>query len=137
MTDTESHRLLKAFIDRVKNLEDEIAELRSDQADVVKEAREAGFDGAKIREVVRWLRKVEKHGREAMDEAEALFELYRMAVDQRSDDFDAMMGDARDRALLKIFAPDDQISPKLNARAQRAKVATALAKAAAMARGAL
>lgn len=137
MSGDHSQTLLKAFIDRVKRLEDERAELGADITDVVKEARGAGFDGTKIREVVRWLRKCEKNGREAMDEAEALFDLYRMAIDGKAESFDSMMDEARDRALLKIFAPDDQIAPKLNVRAQRAKVATALAKAAAMARGAL
>lgn len=137
MTDTESHRLLKAFIDRVKALEDEIADLRADQADVVKEAREAGFEGDKIRAVVRWLRRIEKLGRETVNEEEAVIELYRQAAEPGGTDFDAMMEDARDRALLKIFAPDDQISPKLNARAKKAKTAAALARAAAMARGGL
>jgi uncharacterized protein (UPF0335 family) len=131
---SESPELLKAFVDRVKRLEDERADLAADAAEVVKEARGAGFDGTKIREVVRWLRKVEKHGREAVDEAEALFDLYRSFAEPGTASFDDMMEEARDKALLRVFAPDDQIAPKLTRRRQAMQSAAALAKAAARAR---
>lgn len=133
--ESHSHTLLKGHIDAVKRMEDEIAEIREDIAERLKEARGQGFDGTKIREVVRWLRRVEKHGRAAMDDAEALFDLYRSVVDGKVDNFDAMMNDARDRALLKQFAPDDQITPKLSKRTAAAQTAAAMARAAKMARG--
>lgn len=131
---SESPELLKAFVDRVKRLEDERAELAEDVSGVVKEARDAGFDGTKIREVVRWLRKVEKHGREKVDEAEALFDLYRSFADPGAAKFEDMMEEARDKALLKVFAPDDQITAKLTRRRQAMQSAAALAAAAARAR---
>jgi len=133
--DGQSQQLLKGFVERILRIRDEIRELQQDVASERKEAKLRGFDATKIMEVVRWLEKVDKHGRAAMDEAEALFDLYRSAVDGRAAGFDAMMDDARDRALLKIFAPDDQITPKLNKRVQAARNAAVLARAAKMARG--
>lgn len=124
----ESKTLLVGFINRLKTLADEIADIQADCADVRKEAKNAGFDAVKIGEVVRWLRKVDKHGRTAMDDAEAVFDLYRQAVDARSTSFDDMMTEARDKALLKIFAPQDQVEPKLNARTKRMRDALAVAR---------
>jgi uncharacterized protein (UPF0335 family) len=129
----QSKTLLLGFVNRVKALADEIADLQADTSDVVKEAKAAGFDGTKIREVVAWLRKVDRHGRDKMDEAEAIFDLYRQ-VEGRAQRFDEMMDDARDRALLKIFAPDDQVTPKLNQRTKKAREAATLARAAKHAR---
>lgn len=131
---SESPELLKAFVDRVKRLEDERAELAEDVAGVVKEAKLAGFDGTLVRRVVAWLRKVEKHGREKVDEAEALFDLYRSFADPGAAKIEDMMEEARDKALLKVFAPDDQITAKLTRRRQAMQSAAALAAAAARAR---
>lgn len=135
MTSDHSATLLKGFVTRVLRLRESIAELQADVRDVRKEAKLAGFDAVKLLEVVRWLEKVEKHGRPAMEEAEALFDLYRTAVDGKAASFDDMMNDARDRALLKIFAPDDQVSPKLNRRVAAMQHAATMARAAKMARG--
>ncbi len=136
MTDVGGHSktLLVAFVNRVKRLEDERADLAADASEVCKEAKGAGFDATKIREVVRWLRKVEKHGRETMDEAEAIFDLYRSVVDGGAVPLDEMMSTARDRALLKIFAPDDQMGSQLTQRTKKMNVALALAAGAAKAR---
>lgn len=130
----QSKTLLVGFVNRVRNIREERAALTKDLADVRKEAKNAGFDGTKIEEVVRWLEKVDKHGRQAMDEAEAIFELYRGVVDGGAQGFDDMMNDARDRALLKIFAPDDQVSPKLTQRTKKMHEALAMAAAAKKAR---
>lgn len=135
MTSDHSATLLKGFVTRVLRLRESIAELQADVRDVRKEAKLAGFDAVKLLEVVRWLEKVEKHGRPAMEEAEALLDLYRTAVDGKAASFDDMMNDARDRALLKIFAPDDQVSPKLNRRVAAMQHAATMARAAKMARG--
>ena len=132
--DTQSKTLLVGFVNRVKALADQILELQADQREVCKEAKSAGFDPVKVREVVRWLMKVDKHGRPAMEEAEAIFDLYRSVVDGGAVKFDDLMNDARDRALLKIFAPDDQVETKLNRRTQSSRNALALARAAKAAR---
>ena len=129
-----SKTLLLGFVNRVKALADEISDLQADITDICKEAKGAGFEPTKIREVVRWLRKVDKHGREKMDEAEAIFDLYRSVVDGGSTPLDEIMTDARDRALLKIFAGDDQVGDKLTDRRKRMNTALALAAGARKAR---
>lgn len=129
-----SKTLLLAFIRSVKAHADEIGEIQEQISDVVKEAKGAGFDGTKIREVVSWLRKIDKHGRDKVDEAEAIFDLYRTAVDGGATKLDEMMSDARDRALLAIFAPTDQVDKKLNQRRKNMKTALAMAAAAKAAR---
>lgn len=128
--------MLCGFVNRVKALEDERADLAADASDVCKEAKGAGFDATKIREVVRWLRKIDKHGRAKVDEADAIFDLYRSVVDGGSQPLDQMMTEARDRALLKIFAGDDQVGPKLNDRRKTMNKALAHIAAAKQARGA-
>ncbi len=126
----QSKTLLTSYVKRVKAREDEIAEIRADVSEICKEARDAGFDSTQIREVVRWLIKLDKHGRAAMDEAEAIFDLYRSVVDGGAVKFDEMMTEARDRALLKIFAPDDQMDAGLNKRRKTARTAATLSRAA-------
>jgi uncharacterized protein (UPF0335 family) len=126
----QSKTLLVSYVKRVKALADEIGDLQADITDICKDARDAGFDSTKIREVVRWLRKLDKHGREKMDEAEAIFDLYRSVVDGGAVNLDAVMTEARDRALLKIFAPDDQMDANLNKRRKSARTAATLARAA-------
>lgn len=129
--------MLLSFIRRVKDLRQQVRDLNADKAEVKKEARGAGFDSTKIEEVVRWMEKCEKHGRDVMDEAEALYELYRSVVDGGGQDFNEIMDDARDRALLKIFAPDDQLKPQAPTRKQKAVAdALAMAQASRMNRGA-
>lgn len=125
----QSKTLLVGFINRVKSLEDERADLAADAADVCKEAKDAGFEPTKIRETVRWLRKIDKHGRAKVDEAEAIYDLYRSVVDGGAVKLDEVMTEARDRALLAIFAPDDQVEKKLDKSRQRMKAALALAAA--------
>jgi uncharacterized protein (UPF0335 family) len=137
MTDipaNQSKTLLVGFVNRVKALADEIGELQADMSDVCKEAKGAGFEPVRIREVVRWLRKIDKHGRGAVDEAEAIFDLYRQIVEGKAKGFDAIMDSARDRALLKIFAPDDQVDAKINQRTKKMRDAVAMARAAKAAR---
>lgn len=125
MAEDQARALLLDYIRRVRALREGVRELNADKAEVKKEARDKGFDSTKIEEVVRWLEKVDKHGRAAMDEAEAVYELYRSAVDTRDpagrpQSFDEIMSEARDRALLKLFAPDDQLAPKPATAKQRA-----------------
>ncbi|GAA4220234.1 hypothetical protein GCM10022253_23910 [Sphingomonas endophytica] len=132
--DGQSKLLLVGFIRRVKAHMDEVAEINEVIAAECKEAKSRGFDGTKIREVARWLRKIDKHGREKVDEAEAIFDLYRSVVGGGEDGFDAMMDSARDRALLAMFAPDDQVEKKLDASRKSMQRALALAAGAKAAR---
>ena len=130
----QSKTLLVGFINRVKTLADEIGELQADITDVCKEAKGAGFEPTKIREVVAWLRKIDKHGRSKVDDAEAIFDLYRGVVDGKAASFDEMMDSARDRALLSIFAPNDQMEGNLTRQRKGARTAVAMARAAKAAR---
>lgn len=130
----QSRTLLMGFYKRMRALRDERASLTADLGDVRKEARRAGFDATKIEEVCRWMEKIDKHGRDRMDEAEAIFDLYRQIVDGRGAEFEDMMNNARDRALLKIFAPDDQVAEKINQRTKTMRNAVVMAQAAKRAR---
>ncbi len=114
-----SKELLLGYIRQVRDYRAIVREANSDKAEVKKEAKAAGFDARKIEEVAMWLDKVDKHGRAEMEEAEAIFELYRAVADGGAKDFDEIMTDARDRALLKIFAPDDQMKPKALTKKQK------------------
>jgi uncharacterized protein (UPF0335 family) len=63
---------LRAFIERVERIEEEIKSLNADKSEIYKEARSMGFDVKTMRKVVA-ARKVEPADRE---EADALFDLY-------------------------------------------------------------
>lgn len=128
--DGHAREMLASYVRRAKRMMDDIADIQADLTDVMREAKSNGFDSTKIREVARWLRKVDKHGRPAMEEAEAIFDLYRSVVDGGAASFDEMMDSARDRALLKMFAPDDQVTPKINSRVKAAQRAATMARAA-------
>ncbi|AKM09865.1 GapR family DNA-binding domain-containing protein [Croceicoccus naphthovorans] len=105
-------QILLGYLRRIRALRDQRREINEDIAEVRKEAKDAGFSARRIEEVVRWQEECEKHGREVVDEAEALFDLYRMVADGQGLAFDEMMDDARDRALVKMFAGEDQTAPK-------------------------
>ena len=112
--------LLLSFFRRTRQLRDDRRSINEDLKILRKEAKDAGFDAKRIEEVVRWQEECEKHGRERVDEAEALFDLYRMVADGQGLNFDEMMDDARDRALLAVFAGEDQTAPKAPTAKQRA-----------------
>ncbi|MPT48268.1 MAG: DUF2312 domain-containing protein [Sphingobium sp.] len=135
MNGGQSKTLLVGYVRRLKDIADQIGELQADMTEICKEAKSAGFLPVRLREVVSWLRKVDKHGREKVEEAEAIFDLYRTVIDGKTQNFEAMMNDARDRALLRQFAPDDQMEAKLSKSRQTMRNALAMAKMAKEARG--
>ncbi len=126
MSEGQSKTLLASYVKRAKAIIDQVIALQADMRELKKAAKNDGFDGMKIGEVARWLAKVDKHGREAVDEAEALFDLYRSVADGGAVNFDDMMDSARDRALLKVFAGEDQVEQKLNRRQKDMNKAKAL-----------
>lgn len=73
---TEAHGIardqLRAFIERVERVEEEIATLNTDKSDIYKEARAVGFDVKVLRKVVA-KRKLETRVREEQD---AIFDMY-------------------------------------------------------------
>ena len=72
MSETIAAAQLRAFIERVERLEEEIKELNADKSDIYKEMRGVGFDVKTVRKIVA-KRKLETHEREEQDE---LLKLY-------------------------------------------------------------
>ena len=68
---------LRLFIERIERLEEEKKGMADDIRDVYGEAKSQGYDTKTMRAIVR-LRKMEKNAR---DEAEALLETYKAALD--------------------------------------------------------
>lgn len=73
---TDTGKRLKLLIERVENLEAEKKALGEDIADVLKEAKDAGFDTKTIKRILK-LRKMQTHERQ---EAEALLQVYLDAI---------------------------------------------------------
>ena len=67
---------LRAFIDRIEKVNDDMKELQDDRRDIMAEAKGSGFDTKAIREILR-LRKQEASARE---EHEAIVDLYKSAL---------------------------------------------------------
>lgn len=117
---TPSHQLLRAFITRVERLDDEIADLRSDRSDVLKEAKAAGFDGKAMTEVLR-RRKMEPAMRDELDSLVAVYE-------------EALHGQPRGMVWGGDVTPRPiALPPPKNDRERRALAALAAAEAAGMA----
>lgn len=136
LPDGQSTEQLRAYINEMKERADRIAEIQSEVSDICKSAREAGFNSTRMREVVAWLRKVEKHGIVKMEEAEALFDLYRSAHQGGARNFDEIVKNAQDKALAAKFLGEDQIDQRLNQRKRNMTKAADMARGAREARGA-
>ncbi|MGN8022188.1 DUF2312 domain-containing protein [Phyllobacterium sp. 22229] len=67
---------LKSIIDRVLHLKEEQDELAIEIREIYAEAKGKGYDKTALGQVVSHLRKVEKVGRDAVTEREAMFDLY-------------------------------------------------------------
>ena len=67
---------LRAIVERIENVEDEIRELNEAKKEIYLEARSNGFDVKVLREVVR-LRKQDQKEREELDE---LLDVYLRAI---------------------------------------------------------
>ncbi|MCZ4089356.1 GapR family DNA-binding domain-containing protein [Sinorhizobium psoraleae] len=75
---------LKAFIDRVLRLKEEQDALGQDIRDIYAEAKASGFDKTVMGDVVAYLRKLDKKGRDAIEERGAIFETYLAAYERPS-----------------------------------------------------
>lgn len=109
--DNDSEAQLRSFIKRVLNLREERKAITDDIAMVAKEAKGHGFDSVKITEVCRWLERCEKHGRDKMVEAEAIFDLYRTVAEGPERPLAEMFDDMRDKALVEMFAGKEPAKP--------------------------
>ena len=68
---------LRAFVERIERLEEEIKQLSDDKKDVYAEAKGDGFDVKILKEVIR-LRKQDKNER---DERDSLLDVYLHAIE--------------------------------------------------------
>lgn len=66
----------RSLVDRVLRLKEEQAALATDIRDVYAEAKGNGYDKTAMGQVVAHLRKIEKVGTSAVQEGEAVFDLY-------------------------------------------------------------
>ena len=67
---------LRAIVERIENIEEEIRELAEAKKDVYLEAKGNGFDAKVVREVIR----VRKQDQKERDEQETLVEVYLQAI---------------------------------------------------------
>ena len=67
---------LRAFVERIENMNSEIKALNSDKADIYREAKGNGFDANALREVV----KLRGMDRDKRIEHESIVDVYRSAL---------------------------------------------------------
>jgi len=69
---------IRAFVERIENLDSEIQELNEQKKEVFAEAKGDGFDVKILKEIV----KLRKQDEEERDEHESMLDLYMRAMDQ-------------------------------------------------------
>jgi uncharacterized protein (UPF0335 family) len=69
---------IRAFVERIENIDAEIAELNEQKKEVFAEAKNDGFDVKILREII----KLRKQDQEERDERESLLDLYMRAMEQ-------------------------------------------------------
>ena len=69
---------IRAFVERVENLDTEIQELNEQKKEVFAEAKGEGFDVKILKEIV----KLRKQDEEERDERESMLDLYMRAMEQ-------------------------------------------------------
>lgn len=67
---------LRSVIERFERLEEEVKALRSDQKDIMQEAKSAGFDPKVLRQII----SIRKRDPAEVNEQEALLDVYRRAL---------------------------------------------------------
>ena len=69
---------IRAFVERIENLDSEIGELNEQKKEVFAEAKGDGFDVKILKEIV----KLRKQDEEERDERESMLDLYMRAMEQ-------------------------------------------------------
>jgi uncharacterized protein (UPF0335 family) len=69
---------IRAFVERIENLDNEIQELNEQKKEVFAEAKVDGFDVKILKEIV----KLRKQDEEERDERESMLDLYMRAMEQ-------------------------------------------------------
>jgi uncharacterized protein (UPF0335 family) len=73
---------IRAFVERVENLDTELQELNEQKKEVFAEAKGEGFDVKILKEII----KLRKQDQEERDERESLLDLYMRAMEQAGPD---------------------------------------------------
>ncbi len=98
---------IKQFIDRILRLKEEQDTLGEDIREVYAEAKGRGYDKTVLGNVVSHLRKLDKVGRDAINEREAIFDLYLTAYETGS----RAPASARVRENIEEINPDPSPFP--------------------------
>ncbi len=69
---------IRAFVERIENLDTELQELNEQKKEVFSEAKAEGFDVKILKEII----KLRKQDKEQRDERESLLDLYMRAMEQ-------------------------------------------------------
>ena len=69
---------IRSFVERIENLDGELAELNEQKKEVFAEAKGEGFDVKILKEII----KLRKQDQEERDEREGLLDLYMRAMEQ-------------------------------------------------------
>jgi uncharacterized protein (UPF0335 family) len=69
---------IRAFVERIENLDTELQELNEQKKEVFAEAKGEGFDVKILKEII----KLRKQDQEERDERESLLDLYMRAMEQ-------------------------------------------------------
>jgi uncharacterized protein (UPF0335 family) len=73
---------IRSFVERVENIEGELAELNEQKKEVFAEAKGEGFDVKILKEII----KLRKQDADERDERESLLDLYMRAMDTASEE---------------------------------------------------
>lgn len=113
---------LKAFIDRVLRLKEEQDTLSADIREVYAEAKMSGYDKTVMGKLVAYLRKIEKAGPDAAEEAEAVFDTYltayqrasgtQIAIAHTHEEFDRETGEILHNETHERPSTNDKASPE-------------------------
>lgn len=109
---------LRVFVERIERLIEDRKDINADIASVKKEAQGFGFSPGAIMDVIKQRAFAEKHGQDALLERLSLIELYSEAVGMGGIGLDALMHQARDKALMAQFLSEAQAPKKLTKRTQ-------------------
>lgn len=101
--ETETHAKLVGYIRRTLNLRDERSQITADIADVLKEAKNDGFDKTRITEVCRRIERIADKGREQVLSEETIREIY-VETWEKADLGAAFSAATKDAALLALIS---------------------------------
>ena len=73
---------IRAFVERIENIDNELQELNEQKKEVFAEAKNDGFDVKILKEII----KLRKQDQDERDERESLLDLYMRAMEQAGPD---------------------------------------------------